>query len=144
MDQSYDQRVKQASPGSPLALNCLKAFIVGGAICLLGELCFSLFSSWKMDEKTAATCVSVLLIVFTAALTGIGVFDKLAKHAGAGTLVPITGFANAMTAPAVEYVTEGRITGTAVKMFSIVGPVIVYGCAAASLYGAIYYFFCRG
>ena len=144
MDKTYDKKVKKASPDSPLALNCLKAFCVGGGICFFGELCFSLFCYWGLEEKEAATCVSVLLIVLTAAFTGIGSFDKLAKHAGAGTLVPITGFANAMTAPAVEYSTEGRITGTAVKMFSIVGPVIVYGCAAASLYGAIYYFFCRG
>ncbi len=144
MDKAYDQKVKKASPDSPLLKNCCMAFLSGGGICLLGEVLFTLFSYYGLDEKTAAACVSVFLIVVTAALTGIGVFDKLAKHAGAGTLVPITGFANAMTAPAVEYVTEGRITGTAAKMFTIVGPVIVYGCAAASLYGAIWYFFCRG
>lgn len=120
------------------------AFLSGGGICCFGELCFTLFSRWGLDEKTAATCVSVLLIVLTAALTGIGVFDKIAKHAGAGTLVPITGFANAVAAPAIEYKTEGYVLGTAVKMFTIAGPVIVFGGAAASLYGLIWYCFCRG
>lgn len=144
MDQKqYAEKVKKASPDSPLVKNCAKAFLVGGLICLLGEGLFTLFARFGLNEENAGTCVSVTLIVLTAALTGIGVFDKLAKHAGAGTLVPITGFANAVAAPAVEYSTEGRVMGTAVKMFTIAGPVIVYGCSAASLYGFIYYFFCR-
>ncbi len=144
MDQkTYAQKVKKASPPSPLLKNCLKAFLAGGAVCLLGEGLFTLYSYLGQTEDTAAACVCVTLIVLTAALTGLGVFDKIAKHAGAGTLVPITGFANAVAAPAVEYSTEGRVTGTAVKMFTIAGPVIVYGCSAASLYGFLYYFFCR-
>ena len=137
----YAEQVKRASPDSPLLKDCLKAFFSGGAVCLLGEALFTLFASLGASETDAATCVSVALIVLTAALTGIGVFDKLAKHAGAGTLVPITGFANAVAAPAVEYSTEGRVTGTAVRMFTIAGPVIVYGCAAASVYGVICYCF---
>ena len=144
MNQNYGQKVKTASPDSPFLKNCLLAFVTGGGICCLGEACFALFSQFGLDEKTAATCVSVTLIAVTAALTGIGVFDKIAKHAGAGTLVPITGFANAVAAPAIEYKTEGYVLGTAVKMFSIAGPVIVFGGAAASLYGLIYYCFCRG
>ena len=100
--------------------------------------------SFGIGEKECGAWVCVTLIAVTAALTGIGVFDVIGKHAGAGTLVPITGFANAVVAPAIEYQTEGRITGTAVKMFTIAGPVIVYGCSAASLYGFIYYFFLRG
>ena len=141
--KTYAQKVKRASPDSPLWKNCLWAFGVGGAICLLGEALFTLYARFGADEKTAAACVSVTLIALTAALTGLGVFDTVAKRAGAGTLVPITGFANAVAAPAVEYSTEGRIAGTAVRMFTIAGPVIVYGCAAASLYGFIWYFFCR-
>ena len=142
--EDYASRVKKASPPSPLPKDCLWAFCVGGAICLFGEGLFTLFSYWKADEKTAATLVSMTLIVLTAALTGVGVFDKLAKRAGAGTMVPITGFANSVVSPAVEFATEGRVTGTAVRMFTIAGPVIVYGCSAATLYGLIYYFFCRG
>ncbi len=140
----YREKVKRASPNSPLLKNCLWAFCVGGAICLLGEALFTLYSYLGADEKLAPTLVSVTLIVLTAALTGIGVFDRIAKHAGAGTMVPITGFANSVVSPAVEFVTEGRVTGTAVRMFTIAGPVIVYGCSAASLYGLIYYCFLRG
>ena len=144
MEREYDKKVKRASPDSPLLKNCLLAFVTGGGICCFGEACFALFERLGLDEKTAAACVSVLLIVLTAALTGIGVFDKIAKHAGAGMLVPITGFANAVAAPAIEYSTEGSLLGTAVKMFTIAGPEIVFGCAAASLYGLIWYCFCRG
>ena len=141
--ETYSARVKKASPASPVLKNCLWAFLVGGAICLLGEALFTLYGRCGADEKTAATCVSVTLIAAAAALTGLGVFDGLAKRAGAGTLVPITGFANAVVAPALEYATEGRVAGTAVRMFTIAGPVIVYGCGAASLYGLVYYCFCR-
>ena len=123
--------------------NCLAAFFTGGAICVLGEALFTLYTGFGKNENEAAAWVCVSLIALTGLLTGIGVFDKIAKFAGAGTMVPITGFANAVVAPAVEYQTEGHIFGTAVKMFTIAGPVIVYGCAAATLYGLIYYFFFR-
>ena len=144
MANDYDKKVKNASPDSPLAVNCLKAFLSGGLICLLGQALFEAFSAAGAEEKTAATGVSVTLIAVAAALTGVGVFDRIAKHAGAGTLVPITGFANSVAAPAIEYKTEGYVLGTAVKMFSIAGPVIVFGGAAASLYGLIYYCFLKG
>lgn len=140
----YDKKVKEVSPTSPLLTDCVKAFLFGGAVCVVGEVFYTLYSYLGVSEKNCATGVSVTLIVIAAALTGIGVFDKIAKHAGAGTVVPITGFANSVAAPAIEFATEGHITGTAVKMFSIAGPVIVYGSAAASLYGLIYYCFCRG
>ncbi|MBQ7638619.1 MAG: stage V sporulation protein AC [Clostridia bacterium] len=142
--KQYENKVKLASPRSPLIKNCALAFFIGGLICLIGELLFTLYMSFGIGEKECGAWVCVTLIAVTAALTGIGVFDVIGKHAGAGTLVPITGFANAVVAPAIEYQTEGRITGTAVKMFTIAGPVIVYGCSAASLYGFIYYFFLRG
>lgn len=143
-NKQYDKKVKAASPNSPLLKNCICAFFVGGLICLLGEGLFTLFSNLGRGEKESAAWVCVTLISITAALTGIGVFDNIAKHAGAGTIVPITGFANSVVSPAIEYQTEGRILGTAVKMFTIAGPVIVYGCSAASVYGLIYYFFVRG
>lgn len=139
----YDKKVKEYSPDSPLFLNCLNAFLFGGLICLLGEGLYVLFETLGLDEQKCATCVSVSLIVLTAALTGIGIFDVIARHAGAGTMVPITGFANSVTAPAMEYATEGHVLGTAVRMFTIAGPVIVYGCSSASLYGLIYFCFCR-
>ena len=139
--EEYARKVKAASPASPLLKNCVKAFCSGGLICLLGEGLFFAFTKLDISDGNAATWVCIVLIMLTALLTGIGVFDKIAKHAGAGTMVPITGFANSVTAPAIEYQTEGRILGTAVKMFTIAGPVIVYGCSAASLYGFIFYFF---
>lgn len=142
--KQYDKKVRVASPNSPLLKNCICAFLIGGLICLLGEGLFTLFSYLGNEEKESAAWVCVTLIALTAALTGIGIFDNIAKHAGAGTIVPITGFANSVVSPAIEYQTEGRILGTAVKMFTIAGPVIVYGCSAASVYGLIYYFFVRG
>lgn len=139
----YNKKVKEYSPDSPVFLNCLKAFISGGLICLFGEVLLILFGMAGINEKDGATLVSVSLIAITAMLTGIGVFDVIAKQCGAGTMVPITGFANSVAAPAIEYSTEGHVLGTAVRMFTIAGPVIVYGCSAASLYGFIYYFFIR-
>jgi len=142
-NKQYGERVKSASPDSPLLKNCVCAFLTGGLICTIGEGLFTLYSYLGKGEKESASWVCVTLIAITAALTGIGVFDRIAKHAGAGTIVPITGFANSVVSPAVEFQTEGRILGTAVKMFTIAGPVIVYGCSAASVYGLIYYFFLR-
>lgn len=112
-------------------------------MCLLGELLFNLYSYLGSDEKTARTCVSISLIVLTAILTGIGVYDKIAAKAGAGLSVPISGFANSVCSPAIEHATEGYVLGTSEKMFSIAGAVIVYGCSLASFYGMIYYFFLR-
>ena len=145
MDRAeYLKKVKAEEPKSALIKNCSKAFAFGGLICTIGELTFTLFTKKGISPKDAGAWVCILLIAVTSALTGLGIFDRIAKHAGAGTMVPITGFANSVVSPAIEYKTEGRIMGTAVKMFTIAGPVIVYGCSAASLYGFIYYFFLRG
>ncbi len=138
-NKQYADMTKAASPNSPCAVNCLKAFLIGGTICTIGEVLKTVYAMKIEDEKTVGTLVSVTLIFLAAVLTGLGVFDKIAKHAGAGTLVPITGFANAVVSPALEFKTEGHILGTAVNMFSIAGPVIVFGTAAATLYGVIYW-----
>ena len=115
----------------------LRAFLTGGAICALGQAITLGYMALGLSEETAGTACSVTLIFLGAGLTGLGIYDKLAKFAGAGTLVPITGFANSVAAPALEYKTEGRIAGTAVKMFTIAGPVIVFGSAAGAVYGLV-------
>ncbi len=136
----YSAMVKKASPGSPVMMDCVKAFLFGGGICAFAQgLTMALNMKLSLDNSKAVT--TVVLIVITAILTGFGVFDKIAKHAGAGTAVPITGFANSIVSASLEFQTEGRIMGTAAKMFTIAGPVIVYGCSAASIYGLIVYFF---
>lgn len=140
-DAQYEEMTKKNSPASPLFKDCVMAFIFGGLICLGGEGLYNAYLALGIKEETVRPLVSVTIIVLTAILTGLGVFDKIAKVAGAGTLVPITGFANSVVAPAIEYTTEGRILGTAVKMFTIAGPVIVYGCGTAVVYGFFYYFF---
>ena len=137
----YQNRVKELSPNSPLLKNVIAAFLSGGALCLAAELLFTFYVSRGADEKTARTCVSVTVVVLTAILTAVGVYDRVAKHAGAGFAVPISGFANSVVSAALEYSTEGRILGTAVRMFTLAGPVIVYGCSFAMIYGLIYYFF---
>ena len=140
-DKEYDRMTKKASPPSPKLKNSVLAFLFGGTICTLGELFGFIYGKIGIDEKITAMLIPVTLIVIAAALTGIGVFDKIAKHAGAGTLVPITGFANAVVSSGLEYTTDGKIYGTGAKMFTIAGPVIVYGCGAASVFGLIYYCF---
>lgn len=138
----YQQMANKASPPSPKLKNALKAFLVGGSICCLGQVLFNAYRSlFLLSEDNAKICVSITLIVLTAILTAIGVFDKIAKHAGAGTVVPITGFANAVVAPAMEFNAEGNILGTAANIFKMAGPVIVYGTAAAFIYGIIVYIF---
>ncbi len=140
-DKEYDRMTKKASPPSPKLKNSVLAFLFGGTICTLGELFSFVYGKIGIDKETTAMLVPVTLIVIAAALTGAGVFDKIAKHAGAGTLVPITGFANAVVSSGLEYTTDGKIYGTGAKMFAIAGPVIVYGCGAASVFGLIYYCF---
>ena len=135
----YKKLADRLAPKSQTPLNCLKAFAIGGGICLLGQALKNLFLSLGTGEDPAALLSSVSLIVLSALLTGLGLYDDLAKHGGAGTLVPITGFANSVAAPAVEFRTEGWVTGLAVKMFTIAGPVIVYGTLASVLYGLIYW-----
>ena len=143
-DKEYSERVKRMTPKSPLLKDCLMAFVFGGFMCLFGELLFNLYNGFFADEKISRTVVSITVIVLTAILTGIGVYDKIARIAGAGLSVPISGFANSVCSPAIEYSTEGHILGTSEKMFSLAGAVIVYGCSLASLYGMIYYFFLGG
>ena len=128
---------------SPLIRNCVKAFVVGGAICALGEALRRGFLFLGADRDTAGMLVSLTLIVMTALFTGLGIFDKLAKHAGGGTLVPITGFANAVAAEAIDAKPEGYILGVGAKLFTIAGPVILYGTAAGTLWGLLYWFILR-
>lgn len=131
--------MKEMSPKSPLLRDCLLAFLVGGSICMFGQFLTNRFSALGLETKDASSCASILLVAISAFITGLSLFDNLAKHAGAGTLVPITGFANAVAAPAVEFKTEGYILGVGAKMFTIAGPVIVYGLAASALYGLLYW-----
>ena len=136
--QNYSKMVKQSSPSSPIVKDSVKAFLIGGGICTLGQLLQELYLA-VLPEESAKTLVSVTLIFLSAFLTALGIFDKVAKHAGAGTLVPITGFANAVVSPAIEYKAEGFILGVGAKMFTIAGPVIVYGTVASVVYGVIYW-----
>ena len=138
-NKQYDEMVKKASPNSPIVLDCIKAFLIGGAICCFGQLLFYIFRKSGMSLDESRSLVSIALIIITAILTGIGVFDKIAKHAGAGTIVPITSFANSVVSPAMEFKSEGFIMGTGASIFKVAGPVILYGTTAASLYGLIYF-----
>ncbi|MBQ6600092.1 MAG: SpoVA/SpoVAEb family sporulation membrane protein [Clostridia bacterium] len=139
--KEYAEMTKKASPNSPLLLDSVKAFLFGGAICAFAEGMFIVFGKMGLGEKSSRSAAMIILIVITAVLTAAGVFDIIAKHAGAGTSVPISGFANSIVATALEFQTEGRILGTAAQMFSIAGPVIVFGCSSAALYGFIYWLF---
>ena len=136
-NEAYAKLVKDHAPTSPMGKNMVWAFLVGGSICALGQFLSNLFQGWGLDRDQAGTAVSLSLIFLTAVLTGLGIFDLLAKHAGAGTLVPITGFANAVVSPAVEFKTEGFITGTATKLFQVAGPVLVFGISASVVYGLL-------
>ena len=136
-NQEYGKLVNAKSKPSPLGRDMLCAFLVGGAICVLGQALLSLYKSRGLSQDDASGAVSITLVLAAALLTGLGWFDKLAKWAGACTLVPITGFANAMVSPALEYKSEGMITGTAVKLFTVAGPVLVFGISASVIYGVI-------
>lgn len=143
-NQEYGQYVNSKSKPSPLWKNLIWAFLVGGIICTAGQGLLNLFKYLGMNESGAATAVSVTLIFLAALFTGLGLFDKLAKRAGAGTLVPITGFANAMVSPALEFKSEGLVTGVSAKMFTIAGPVLVFGISASIIYGVILQLFFGG
>lgn len=136
-NEDYSKLVNQRSKPSPMGKNILWAFLIGGAICTIGQGLLNAYLAAGLNKENAGTAVSVTLILATALLTGLGLFDKLAKHAGAGTLVPITGFANAVVSPALEFKSEGLVTGMAVKMFNIAGPVIVFGTVASVIYGLV-------
>ncbi len=138
-EREYSKLVKEMMPKSPMWKDCLKAFVIGGLICTLGQLILNGYTALGLDKTDAGTAMSMTLVALSALLTGLSVYDDIAKHAGAGTLVPITGFANSIAAPAVEFKTEGFILGVGAKMFTIAGPVIVYGVSASVIYGLIYW-----
>jgi stage V sporulation protein AC len=131
--------VKEASPNSALTVNCLKAFLIGGLICVVGQLIIQTFIHFNVGREQAGTYTIIILIAAAALLTGLGLYEKLGKFAGAGSIVPITGFSNAIAAPAIEFKKEGFIFGTGAKMFLIAGPVILYGTFASIIVGTVYY-----
>ena len=138
-DKEYQKLVEDISPKSPIGKDCLGAFLVGGIICTIGQFFINYYTKLGLDKDAAGTAASMTLVVISATLTGLSLYDNIAKFAGAGTLVPITGFANAISAPAVEFKTEGFILGVGAKMFTIAGPVIVYGLSASVIYGFVYW-----
>ncbi len=140
-EKQYGALVARMAPKSPMWRDCLNAFWIGGLICVVGQIFTNCYGAWGLEKQDAGTAASMTLVALSALLTGLSVYDDIAKHAGAGTLVPITGFANAIAAPAVEFKTEGFVLGVGAKMFTIAGPVIVYGLAASVVYGFIYWLY---
>lgn len=138
-EKEYGKLIKSMSPPSPLGKDCVNAFWIGGLICCIGQAIMNGYIALGMDKENAGTAMSMTLVAISALLTGLSLYDDIAKHAGAGTLVPITGFANAIAAPAVEFKTEGFVLGVGANMFKIAGPVIVYGTVASVVYGIIYW-----
>ena len=137
--KKYSDMTKKASPPSPKIKDFIWAYVIGGAICVVGQLLNEFYNSLDLPEKVVKIAVPVSIIFIAALLTGIGVFDKIARLAGAGTLVPITGFANAVVSPAIEFKNEGYILGVGAKIFTIAGPVIMYGTIASIIYGLVYW-----
>lgn len=131
----YKDMTDRIMPKSKSYMNIPKAFLIGGAICLLGECLLNLYEYMGLEKEAAGSWTSITLVFLSALLTGLGWYERIAKHAGAGTLVPITGFANGVTAPAIEARTEGWILGVGAKIFTIAGPVLLYGTAASVIYG---------
>lgn len=143
--KDYQEYVNQKSPNSPILKNCFNAFWVGGLICSIGQIIFSFCLYKGLDETASGTAVSIILITISAFLTGLNIFNKIGKFAGAGSLVPITGFANSIVAPAMEYKSEGYIMGVGAKMFTVAGPVLVYGISTSIIVGIVYFLFnCNG
>ena len=138
-EKEYGKLVSDMAPKSPIWKDCVGAFVIGGLICTLGQVIMEGYSALGLEKQDAGTAMSMTLVALSALLTGLSLYDDIAKHAGAGTLVPITGFANAIAAPAVEFKTEGFVLGVGAKMFTIAGPVIVYGVSASVVYGVIYW-----
>ena len=136
-NKQYNEYIEKHAPKSPILFNCIKAFFVGGTICMIGQAFTELFKSMNIEPQKSLLYASMILIFLAGLLTGLGVFDKIAKFGGAGALVPITGFSNSVSSPAIESKSEGYVTGVASKMFTIAGPVIVYGTAASIIYGII-------
>ena len=139
--QDYENYVNSKSPNSPILKNCFNAFWVGGLICTIGQLISSYCQYRGLDQNMSNTIVSIILIFITAFLTSINVFNKIGKFAGAGSLVPITGFANSIVSPAMEYKSEGYVMGVGGKMFTVAGPVLVFGISASILVGILYLIF---
>ena len=137
--EEYRAYVQQKQPKSPIVKDTAFAFVIGGLICVAGQLFLNTYIRLGLEKQDASTAASMTLVAISALLTGLSLYDNLAQYAGAGTLVPITGFANAIAAPAVEFKTEGFILGVGAKMFTIAGPVIVYGVSASVIYGFIYW-----
>lgn len=135
--KEYDALVRQLSPKSPIWKDTALAFLVGGGICVIGQLILNGWGAMGLAKDDAATATSVTLVFLSVLATALGLYHRLARYAGAGTLVPITGFANAVASPAIDFRAEGLITGTAVKMFTVAGPVIVFGTAASAVYGLV-------
>ena len=141
--KQYSEMVKKASPPSRVLRDMLFAFLIGGLICVIGQFFLEIYLSYGLEKEDSATLTSMTMIFLGAFLTGIGVYDDIANYGGAGTLVPITGFANSIVSPAIEYKTEGLIMGVGANMFKIAGPVLVYGISSSVIYGIIYYIFLR-
>ncbi len=139
--KQYAKMADKASPNSNKLKDFTFAFLTGGFICTIGQLLRELYKNLGLPEQAVLSAVPISIIFIAALLTGLGRFEKIAKHAGAGTLVPITGFANAVVSPAIEFKTEGHVLGIGVKMFTVAGPVIVYGTVASVMYGVIYWIF---
>jgi stage V sporulation protein AC len=135
----YSELVKKYSPNSHTLVDTLNAFWIGGLICVLGQLILNGWGMTGLEDDQAATATSMSLILLGALLTGVGIYDRIAKVAGAGTIVPITGFANSIVSPAMEFKTEGFVMGMSAKIFTIAGPVLVYGLSASVVYGLIYW-----
>lgn len=138
--QEYDKMVKKASPNSPVFMNCVKAFVSGGIICTIGQVILNYMDKLSFTKDEGALITSIILILTSAILTGLGLYEKLGKYCGAGTIVPITGFANSVVSPAIEFKKEGMVFGMSAKMFLIAGPVIVYGTLTSMVIGILYYF----
>ena len=138
--KQYGEYVKRVSPKSPILKDCVWAFCVGGGICALGQALTDVYTNFlSMNEKDAGLLCSVTLVFIAALLTGLGVFDNIARHAGAGTLVPITGFANSVVSPAIDSKSEGLVLGVGAKIFTVAGPVLLYGTLAGTLWGIVYW-----
>ena len=138
-EKEYGKLISNMAPKSPIVKDCFNAFWIGGLICCIGQLIMNGYAALGLDETNAGTATSMSLVVLSALLTGLSLYDNIAKYGGAGTLVPITGFANAIAAPAVEFKTEGFVLGVGAKIFTIAGPVIVYGVSVSVVYGLIYW-----
>lgn len=139
--QKFDNLATESEPKPQLLKNSIRAFLVGGLICDIGELILNILASFGIEQNEAGIITSIILVFLGALLTGVGIYDKIANYAGAGTIVPITGFSNAIVAPAIEFKTEGFVFGVAAKMFTIAGPVLVYGIGSSVIVGIIYYLF---